>query len=57
MRCKIPGLVVPKDIPACDACTKGKMHKLGPVSSSSVEKTREIYLPGEYMITDFRGPM
>ena len=52
MRCRIPGLVVPKIIPACDACTKGKMHKLGPVSSSTVTETRKNFLPGEYIMTD-----
>ena len=56
MRCHIPGLVVPKNIPVCDACTKGKMHKLGPVSSTSVKESREIFLPGEYIITDLQGP-
>jgi len=40
MRCHIPGLIVPKNIPVCDACTKGKMHKLGPVSSTSVKQSR-----------------
>src|SRR6185437_13514852 len=27
-KCHIPGLIIPKNIPPCDACTKGKMHKL-----------------------------
>ena len=47
-RCHIPGLLIPKIIPACDACTKGKMHKLGPVSSSSVSERRDFSSWGIY---------
>ena len=51
-RCRIPGLVIPKTIPECDACKKGKVHKLGPASSSDspVKEARQIYKPGEYII-------
>ena len=55
MRCRIPGLVIPKILPRCDACTKGKMHKLGP-TGTPVTETREIYKPGEYIMTDLQGP-
>jgi len=55
-RCHIPGLVIPKNVPPCDACQKGKMHKLGPVSGPSVKEIRENFLPGEYIMTDLQGP-
>ena len=34
------------------------MHKLGPASSStkSIKESREIFLPGEYIMTDLQGP-
>lgn len=51
------GEKIPKNIPVCDACTKGKMHNLGPSSShSSVKELRENFLPGEYLMTDLQGP-
>jgi hypothetical protein len=55
-KCRIPGLLIPKSVPACEACTRGKMHKLGPVSSSTVKEIREVFLPGEYLMTDLQGP-
>ena len=53
-KCQIQGLVIPKNPFRCDACIRGKMHRMGhsPHSTGSWE----IYKPGEYILTDLQGP-
>jgi len=53
-RCQIKNLSIPKTPFRCEACIKGKMHRLG---HSSKNPEREIfYKPGEYIQTDLQGP-
>jgi hypothetical protein len=47
-------LRVPREPFRCEACLKGKIHRLGHKSSALAE--RRQYLPGEYIITDHQGP-
>src|SRR6185369_4221444 len=53
-RCHIKNLSVPKTPFRCEACIKGKMHRL---PHSSKNPAREnFYKPGEYILTDLQGP-
>ena len=53
-KCAIPGLTVPKNPFRCEACIRGKMHRMGhsPHSTGSWA----VYGPGEYILTDIQGP-
>src|SRR4051812_20589945 len=54
LKCGIKDLSIPRQAVRCDACVKGKIHKLGHSQTST--GVWDVYAPGEYLITDLQGP-
>ena len=53
-KCGIRDLSIPRSPFRCEACIRGKMHKLGQSQAST--GVWSDYKPGEYLITDLQGP-